>query len=66
MNTTNIDNNIIMQIFSPLVTSQTIMLCQFDNSYTSIQCESNFTIVLEDVSVSHKHNFTGSQSKYLA
>uniref|UniRef100_A0A336LSK3 CSON015331 protein n=1 Tax=Culicoides sonorensis TaxID=179676 RepID=A0A336LSK3_CULSO len=46
---TSLDNNIIMQIFSPLITSQRIMLCQFDNSYSSIQCEDNFTIVLEEI-----------------
>lgn len=47
--TADIDNNIIMQIFSPLITSQRIMFCQFDNSYSSIQCENDFTIVLEEV-----------------
>lgn len=55
----DIDNNIIMQIFSPLITSQRIMLCQFDNSYSSIQCENNFTIVLEEVSNSVNFYFYG-------
>lgn len=49
-NVADIDNNIVMQIFSPLITSQRIMFCQFDNSYSSIQCENDFTIVLEEVS----------------
>ncbi|CAH0552941.1 unnamed protein product [Brassicogethes aeneus] len=33
-----IDENIIVQIFSPIITSHRIMSCQFGNSYTSIKC----------------------------
>lgn len=41
-------SNVIIQIFSPLITSQRIMLCQFDNSYSSIQCDNNFNIAFEE------------------
>ncbi|XP_018574507.1 Hermansky-Pudlak syndrome 1 protein isoform X2 [Anoplophora glabripennis] len=33
-----IENDVIVQIFSPIITSHRIMNCQFGNSYTSIQC----------------------------
>uniref|UniRef100_A0A0K8WJE6 Hermansky-Pudlak syndrome 1 n=1 Tax=Bactrocera latifrons TaxID=174628 RepID=A0A0K8WJE6_BACLA len=35
----SIDGNIILQIFSPIINSQRIMHCQFDNTYSSFQCE---------------------------
>lgn len=45
---TPIDSNIILQIFSPLVNSQRIMFCQFDNTYSSIQCEENLNFTFGD------------------
>lgn len=42
--------NVIVQIFSPIVTSQRIMSCQFGNSYTSIQCQDGINMTFEDVS----------------
>lgn len=33
------NSDIIMQIFSPLITSQRIMMCQFDNAYNYIECD---------------------------
>ncbi|KAF5273063.1 hypothetical protein FQR65_LT04805, partial [Abscondita terminalis] len=41
-------SNIIVQIFSPIVTSQRIMSCQFGNSYTSIQCENGLNMSFEE------------------
>ncbi|KAK4882940.1 hypothetical protein RN001_006259 [Aquatica leii] len=43
-----ISSNIIVQIFSPIVTSQRIMSCQFGNSYTSIQCENGLNMTFEE------------------
>ncbi|XP_065169466.1 BLOC-3 complex member HPS1 isoform X2 [Atheta coriaria] len=40
--------NVIVQIFSPIVTSQRIMSCQFGNSYTSIQCQDGINMTFED------------------
>lgn len=39
---------IIVQIFSPIVTSQRIMSCQFGNSYTSIQCQDGINMTFEE------------------
>jgi len=33
----HLDSNILLQIFSPIVGSQRIMQCQFDNAYSSLQ-----------------------------
>ncbi|XP_056643966.1 BLOC-3 complex member HPS1 isoform X1 [Diorhabda sublineata] len=46
--TNSIDVNILIQAFSPIVTSHRIMSCQFGNSYTSIECENNLTVYFED------------------
>ncbi|XP_065092961.1 BLOC-3 complex member HPS1 [Ochlerotatus camptorhynchus] len=44
----DLDNNVLIQIFSPLVASQRIMMCQFDNAYTSVQMESNLNLVFDE------------------
>lgn len=44
----NLDNNIILQIFSPLINSQKIMFCQFDNTYSSFQCEEGVNFAFGD------------------
>lgn len=41
--------NVIVQLFSPMIASQRIMFCQFDNSYTSLECEGNQNFVFEEV-----------------
>ncbi|GJQ86235.1 hypothetical protein Trydic_g8935 [Trypoxylus dichotomus] len=43
-----ISANVLVQIFSPIVTSQRIMSCQFGNSYTAIQCEEGINIIFEE------------------
>ncbi|CAG9856964.1 unnamed protein product [Phyllotreta striolata] len=43
-----IDPNVIVQTFSPIVTSHRIMSCQFGNSYTSIKCEDNLVMYFEE------------------
>ncbi|XP_055595934.1 BLOC-3 complex member HPS1 isoform X2 [Uranotaenia lowii] len=43
-----LDCNVLVQIFSPLVASQRIMMCQFDNAYTSVQMESNLNLVFDE------------------
>lgn len=42
-------SNILMQIFSPIITSQRIMCSQFGNSYTSCQCQNGLNIAFEEV-----------------
>lgn len=44
-----IDNNVIIQLFSPITNSQRIMFCQFDNTYTSFQCENDLNFVFDEV-----------------
>ncbi|CAL4180645.1 unnamed protein product, partial [Meganyctiphanes norvegica] len=44
----DLDQNIVVQLFSPLVTSQRIMATQFNNPYTSLTCEDGTTIVFQD------------------
>ncbi|XP_062698219.1 BLOC-3 complex member HPS1 [Aedes albopictus] len=44
----DLDNNVLIQIFSPLVASQRIMMCQFDNAYTSVQMENNLNLVFDE------------------
>lgn len=46
----DIDTNVMVQLFSPIVASQRIMFCQFDNSYTSIQLDDDLNFVFEEVS----------------
>uniref|UniRef100_A0A6P7GK90 Hermansky-Pudlak syndrome 1 protein homolog isoform X1 n=1 Tax=Diabrotica virgifera virgifera TaxID=50390 RepID=A0A6P7GK90_DIAVI len=43
-----VDANIIVQTFSPIVTSHRIMSCQFGNSYTSIKCEDDLIVYFDD------------------
>lgn len=45
----DLDANVLIQIFSPLVASQRIMMCQFDNAYTSVQMENNLNLVFDEV-----------------
>lgn len=44
-----LDSNVIVQLFSPLIASQRIMFCQFDNSYTSLQLDGNLNLIFEEV-----------------
>ncbi|XP_053670434.1 BLOC-3 complex member HPS1 [Anopheles nili] len=46
--TQELNSNVLIQIFSPLLASQRIMMCQFDNAYTSIQMENNLNVVFEE------------------
>lgn len=41
----------MVQLFSPIVASQRIMFCQFDNSYTSIQLDDDLNFIFEEVSI---------------
>nr|XP_023028272.1 Hermansky-Pudlak syndrome 1 protein homolog isoform X2 [Leptinotarsa decemlineata] len=43
-----LDDNIIMQCFSPIITSHRIMNCQFGNSYNYVKCEGNLVIYFEE------------------
>ncbi|KAK3865840.1 hypothetical protein Pcinc_028584 [Petrolisthes cinctipes] len=43
-----LDPNIVVQLFSPLVTSQRIMATQFNNPYTSVSCQDGTTIVFQE------------------
>jgi len=45
----HLDSNILLQIFSPIVGSQRIMQCQFDNAYSSLQCEQGFNLVFGEL-----------------
>ncbi|XP_004521035.1 Hermansky-Pudlak syndrome 1 protein homolog [Ceratitis capitata] len=45
----SIDGNIILQIFSPIINSQRIMHCQFDNTYSSFQCENGLNFAFGDL-----------------
>lgn len=47
----HLDPNIVVQIFSPLVTSQRIMATQFNNPYTSVTCQDGTTVVFQEVCV---------------
>ncbi|XP_027207786.1 BLOC-3 complex member HPS1 isoform X2 [Penaeus vannamei] len=44
----HLDPNIVVQIFSPLVTSQRIMATQFNNPYTSVTCQDGTTVVFQE------------------
>lgn len=48
-----LDSNVIVQLFSPLIASQRIMFCQFDNSYTSLQLDANVNLIFEEVRTDH-------------
>lgn len=41
-------SNVVIQLFSPIITSQRLMTCQFGNSYTSIQCDDNVNLVFNE------------------
>lgn len=43
-----LSNNVLIQIFSPVVASQRIMGCQFGNSYASFQCDDGTNMVLDE------------------
>ncbi|XP_050735265.1 BLOC-3 complex member HPS1-like isoform X4 [Eriocheir sinensis] len=45
---TQLDPNIVVQLFSPLVTSQRIMATQFNNPYTSISCQDGTNVVFKE------------------
>lgn len=51
-----LDSNVIVQLFSPLIASQRIMFCQFDNSYTSLQLDGNLNLVFEEVGPGLRYN----------
>ncbi|XP_043508376.1 Hermansky-Pudlak syndrome 1 protein homolog isoform X3 [Frieseomelitta varia] len=40
--------NIIMQLFSPIITSQHVMASQFGNSYTSMRCHDGTNMVFDE------------------
>ncbi|XP_034952324.1 Hermansky-Pudlak syndrome 1 protein homolog [Chelonus insularis] len=40
--------NIIMQLFSPIVTSQQVMASQFGNTYTSMKCQDGTNMVFDN------------------
>ncbi|XP_075156136.1 Hermansky-Pudlak syndrome 1 protein [Haematobia irritans] len=44
-----VDQNVLVQLFSPIINSQRIMHCQFDNCYSSIQCEEDLNLVFGEV-----------------
>ncbi|VVC37338.1 Hypothetical protein CINCED_3A010274 [Cinara cedri] len=45
---TIIDSDLILQIFSPMITSQKIMSCHFSNRYSSMQCHNGTNIVFDE------------------
>lgn len=45
---TRLSPNIIMQLFSPIVTSQHVMASQFGNSYTSMRCHDGTNMVFDE------------------
>lgn len=47
-NAAKLSPNILIQLFSPVVTSQQIMSSQFGNSYTSVQCQDGTNIVFDE------------------
>ncbi|XP_011150672.1 Hermansky-Pudlak syndrome 1 protein homolog isoform X2 [Harpegnathos saltator] len=40
--------NVVMQLFSPIVTSQRVMTTQFGNSYTSMKCQDGTNVVFDE------------------
>lgn len=51
-----LSSNFLIQHFSPIVTSQQLMNCQFGNSYTSVQCKDGTNIVFNQVSFQQDKN----------
>lgn len=47
--TGELNPDVVIQIFSPIITSQRIMGCQFGNSYVSVQCRDGTNIVFDEV-----------------
>ncbi|XP_057340070.1 BLOC-3 complex member HPS1 [Microplitis mediator] len=47
-NSKQLSANILMQLFSPIVTSQQIMTTQFGNSYTSMKCQDGINMAFDD------------------
>ncbi|XP_044594723.1 Hermansky-Pudlak syndrome 1 protein homolog [Cotesia glomerata] len=43
-----LSGNILMQLFSPIVTSQQVMTTQFGNSYSSMKCQDGTNMVFDD------------------
>ncbi|KAJ8686941.1 hypothetical protein QAD02_022735 [Eretmocerus hayati] len=52
--------NIIMQLFSPIITSQNIMASQFGNTYTSIKCHDGTNVAFEEY-MGHTFVFVADQ-----
>ncbi|KAK9875116.1 hypothetical protein WA026_005909 [Henosepilachna vigintioctopunctata] len=46
--TTSIQDNVLVHLFSPLITSQRLMTSHFGNSYTSIQCFGDLKICFDE------------------
>lgn len=44
------DSDHVSQLLAPIITSQRVMAAQFSNTYTSMQCKDNTTIVFDEVS----------------
>ncbi|KAJ0183268.1 hypothetical protein K1T71_001244 [Dendrolimus kikuchii] len=42
------DNDSVSQLLAPIITSQRVMAAQFGNTYSSIQCKDNTTIVFDE------------------
>ncbi|XP_050348373.1 BLOC-3 complex member HPS1 isoform X1 [Nymphalis io] len=42
------DSHHVSQLLSPIITSQRVMAAQFSNTYTSMQCKDNTTIVFDE------------------
>ncbi|KAK6624388.1 hypothetical protein RUM44_011247 [Polyplax serrata] len=45
---TQLTSDVVIQLFSPIITSQRLMTCQFGNSYTSIQCDNSVNLVFNE------------------
>ncbi|KAL3277184.1 hypothetical protein HHI36_012535 [Cryptolaemus montrouzieri] len=45
---TSIQDNVLVHLFSPVITSQRIMTCQFGNSYTTIQCYGGLKVCFDE------------------
>lgn len=43
------DSYNVSQLLSPIITSQRVMAAQFGNTYSSMQCKDNTTIVFDEV-----------------
>lgn len=58
-----IDSTVLVQLFSPIIVSQRIMFCQFDNSYTYLECENDLHIAFQEVSKRYTHDNTKNTVK---